>query len=91
MLAIWIILREPTETGKNLRLGSLILVNKIRLKTHIVLDSTEPAYYTGSSIFGIHLNFQLHPTEPVNSKGSCTTASKEILDVQIAMDKMQEK
>jgi hypothetical protein len=57
-------LKRTDRDRKNLRLGSLILVNKIRLKTHIVLDSTEPAYYTGSSIFGIHLNFQLHPTEP---------------------------
>ncbi|HYY67096.1 MAG TPA: hypothetical protein VE572_01975, partial [Nitrososphaeraceae archaeon] len=34
--------------------------------------------------FWIHLNFQPHPTEPAN-KGSYTAASKEIIDIEIAM------
>jgi hypothetical protein len=33
----------------------------------------------------IHLNFQLHPTEPANYRDSYTTASKEIVDTEIGM------
>jgi hypothetical protein len=30
-----------------------------------------------------HLNFQLHPTEPANYRGSHTTGSKEIADIEV--------
>jgi hypothetical protein len=33
----------------------------------------------------IRLKIQLHPTEPANYRGSYTTVSKEIVDIEIAM------
>jgi hypothetical protein len=33
----------------------------------------------------MRLNFQLHPTEPVNYRGSYTTGSKGIVDIELAM------
>jgi hypothetical protein len=33
----------------------------------------------------IRLNFQLHPTEPAKYRGSYTAASKEIVDIEIAI------
>jgi hypothetical protein len=40
---------------------------------------------TGSSIFGIRLKIQLHPTEPANYTGSYTRLRKRIVDTEIAM------
>jgi hypothetical protein len=37
------------------------------------------------SHFQIRLNFQLHPTEPANYRGSYTAVSKEIVDIEISL------
>src|SRR5215212_4576732 len=48
--------------------------------THQILDRI----ILSLTLFQIHLNFQLHPTEPANYTGSYTTLRKEIEDIGIA-------
>src|SRR5919112_3542041 len=82
MLAMYIILVNRTyRDRKNLRLGILMMIRRIRLKTGIVLGSTEPANYAGSYTRVrkriVHTEIEMHQ----GSRRTILTTTMQMLSV----------